>query len=265
MKACPAMIAGVHHGEQGLEPGRVAREQPGCGRALAFPYADRRSRRSDDWVWGAAGASASINFSYEYGQSSNLIAGGYVSLLSVLGMVMFHEFLSQFEDGTDNRIRRENPKFGLRWLTWPSNTLLAAIAWRNHPPAEGTPGTVAAAVANLNRVRETKRLARTTSPVKPGPPATAAPVAAALVAHPRPVPASAGNYRPAARRPARAQRRPVSDGDTDVPITAATVLAWAQTWVHMSADEELMSGPFSPTGKSAGSAPTSQRTVWPAF
>ena len=44
---------------------------------------------------------------------------------------MFHEFLSQFEDGTDNRIRRQNPKFGLRWLTWPSNTLLAAIAWRN--------------------------------------------------------------------------------------------------------------------------------------
>jgi hypothetical protein len=42
------MIAGVHLGEQGLEPGRVAREQPGCGRALAFPYADRRSRRSDD-------------------------------------------------------------------------------------------------------------------------------------------------------------------------------------------------------------------------
>jgi hypothetical protein len=58
------------------------------------------------------------------------------------------------------------------------------------------------------------------------------------------VPASAGNYRPAARRPARAQRRPVSDGDTDVPITAATVLAWAETWVHMSADEELMSGPL---------------------
>ena len=72
---------------------------------------------------------------------------------------MFHEFLSQFEDGTDNRIRRENPKFGLRWLTWPSNTLLAAIAWRNHPPAEGTPGTVVAAVANLERVREMKRAA----------------------------------------------------------------------------------------------------------
>ena len=125
-------------------------------RCVAARHPDRCYRV----VWGAAGASASINFSYEYGQSGNLLAGGYVGLLSVLGMVMFHEFLSQFEDGTDNRIRRENPKFGLRWLTWPSNTLLAAIAWRNHPPAEGTPGTVPAAVANLNRVRETKRAAR---------------------------------------------------------------------------------------------------------
>ena len=221
------------------------------GVSVAFAFlafrAVRRGKAPDRCyrvVWGAAGASASINFSYEYGQSSNLIAGGYVSLLSVLGMVMFHEFLSQFEDGTDNRIRRENPKFGLRWLTWPSNTLLAAIAWRNHPPAEGTPGTVAAAVANLNRVRETKRLARRTSPVTPGPPAHAAPVSAALVARPRPVPSPARNYRPSARRPAGAQRRPVIDGDTDVPITASTVLAWAQTWVHMSADDELMSGPL---------------------
>jgi hypothetical protein len=57
-------------------------------------------------------------------------------------MTMFHEFLSQFEDGTENHVRRENPKFGLRWLTWPSDTLLAAIAWRNYPPAEGSPGTV---------------------------------------------------------------------------------------------------------------------------
>ena len=31
---------------------------------------------------------------------------------------------------------------------------------------------------------------------------------------------------------------------TDVPITASTVLAWAESWVQMSADEELMSGPL---------------------
>src|SRR5690606_2944876 len=90
-------------------------------------------------VWGAASASAAINFSYEFGQSGNMIAGGYVGLLSVMSMVMFHEFLSQFEnaieeEGTGPRTRRQNPKFGLRWLTWPTNTFLAAVAWRNHPP-----------------------------------------------------------------------------------------------------------------------------------
>jgi hypothetical protein len=221
------------------------------GVSVAFAFlafrAVRRGKAPDRCyrvVWGAAGASASINFSYEYGQSGNLIAGGYVSLLSVLGMVMFHEFLSQFEDGTENRVRRENPKFGLRWVTWPSNTLLAAIAWRNHPPAEGTPGTVVAAVANLNRVRETKRMARTKSPAKAGPPANTATTTSAVVVRPRPVPAAADNDRTAARRPPGAQRRPASDGDTDVPITASTVLAWAETWVRMSADEELMSGPL---------------------
>lgn len=238
-------VLGWHDGWEYLVPATLD------GVSVAFAFlafrAVRRGKAPDRCyrvVWGAAGASASINFSYEYGQSGNLIAGGYVSLLSVLGMVMFHEFLSQFEDGTDNRIRRENPKFGLRWLTWPSNTLLAAIAWRNHPPAEGTPGTVAAAVTNLNRVREAKRTGRVTSPVKAGPPANAAPVVAALVARPRPVPATAGNDRPRARRPAGAQRRPLSDGDIDVPITASTVLAWAESWVHMSADEELLSGPL---------------------
>jgi Protein of unknown function (DUF2637) len=238
-------VLGWHDGWEYLVPATLD------GVSVAFAFlafrAVRRGKAPDRCyrvVWGAAGASASINFSYEYGQSGNLIAGGYVSLLSVLGMVMFHEFLSQFDDGTDNRIRRENPKFGLRWLTWPSNTLLAAIAWRNHPPAEGTPGTVAAAVANLNRVRETKRLARTTSPVKARPPANADPMAAALVTRPRPVRATAGNDRPAARHPTGAQRRPLTDGDTDVPITASTILAWAESWVHMSADEELMSGPL---------------------
>jgi hypothetical protein len=38
----------------------------------------------------------------------------------------------------------------LRWLTWPSNTLCAAIAWRNYPPAEGTDATVLNAVDKLS-------------------------------------------------------------------------------------------------------------------
>ena len=53
-------------------------------------------------VWGAALASATINFSYEYGKSGNALAGGYVGLLCLFGMVMFDEFLNQFEDRSDN-------------------------------------------------------------------------------------------------------------------------------------------------------------------
>jgi hypothetical protein len=227
------------------------------GVSVAFAFlafrAVRRGKAPDRCyrvVWGAATASASINFPYEYGQSGNLLAGGYVGLLSVLGMVMFHEFLSQFEDGTDNRIRRENPKFGLRWLTWPSNTLLAAIAWRNHPPAEGTSGTVTAAVANLNRVRDMKRATRAAPRVHAGPPApgTRAPEAPLSLGS-GPEPAATGSDRPRARRQAGVQRRSLSDaevdgGDVRVPTTASTLSAWAQSWVRMSADEELLSGPL---------------------
>jgi uncharacterized protein DUF2637 len=229
------------------------------GVSVAFAFlafrAVRRGKAPDRCyrvVWRVAGASASINFSYEYGQSGNLLAGGYVGLLSVLGMVMFHEFLSQFEDGTDNRIRRENPKFGLRWLTWPSNTLLAAIAWRNHPPAEGTPGTVAAAVTNLNRVREAKRAGRARSPIHAAPPTAPprAPAAARTVPNMRPElePAATGGGRPPAPRPAELQRRPLNDGDLDggvssggarVPTTASTVVAWAETWVRMTHNQPV--------------------------
>jgi hypothetical protein len=199
-------------------------------------------------VWGAASASASINFSYEYGQSGNLLAGGYVGLLSVLGMTMFHELLSQFEDGTDNHILRANPKFGLRWLTWPSNTLQAAIAWRNHPPAEGTPGTVAAAVANLERVRERKRAAKTAvRPHRsPSRPSTAASAPSAV--RPAPELVTGGDRLPSSRRPSAKRQLPKATdgdgGDIRVPTTASTVLAWANSWVRMSADEEILLGPL---------------------
>ena len=210
------------------------------GVSVAFAFlafrAVRRGKAPDRCyrvVWGAASASASINFSYEFDQSGNALAGGYVGLLSVLGMVMFHEFLSQFEDGVDNHIKRENPKFGLRWLTWPTNTLLAATAWRNHPPPDGTPGTVAAAVVNLNRVRQMKREGG--SPARP--PVDATPLAAQRV--------STRRTRPERRRPGA--RQPTEAADLvgiRVPTTPATIRAWAETWVRMSADEDLLSGPL---------------------
>ncbi len=108
-------------------------------RAVRKEKAPDRCRRV---VWGAALASAVVNFAYEYSDSGhNPVASGYLALLSLFGMVMFHEFLDQFEEGTGD-IKRKNPPFGLRWVTWPTNTFCAAVAWHNHPPAEGTPATV---------------------------------------------------------------------------------------------------------------------------
>jgi hypothetical protein len=191
-------------------------------------------------VWGAALASATINFSYEYGQSGNALAGGYVGLLSLFGMFMFDEFLNQFEDSVDN-VRRQNPKFGVRWLTWPSNTLLAAIAWRNHPPAEGTVGTVANAVTNLDRVRAKKRAARAAR--RQGAPTAA--VSPTRFDGPGPAPAGSAfaetqRARPPRQVNARAGRgRPAREDEVKVPSSSATVTQWARTWVVMCQRTDL--------------------------
>jgi hypothetical protein len=127
---------------------------------LAF-RAVRKGRapdRAQRVVWGAAVASAVINFAHESGLAGgSVIGGGYLALLSLFGMVMFHEFLDQFEDGTEGHVRRDNPKFGLRWLTAPWSTLCAALAWRNQPPVDGTLATVRAALDHLDEVRLAKR------------------------------------------------------------------------------------------------------------
>lgn len=127
---------------------------------LAF-RAVRKGRspdRANRVVWGSAVASACINFVHEFGrgQDGSIVGGAYLALLSLFGMVMFHEFLDQFEQGADQPVRRQNPRFGARWITSPPNTLCAAIAWRNHPPADGTPATVRAALDHLDAVRATK-------------------------------------------------------------------------------------------------------------
>ncbi len=152
---------GWHHGWEYLVPGTL--DGVSVTFALLAFRAVRKQKAPDRCyrvVWGAAIASATVNFAYEYTHSGhNLVAGGYLALLSLFGMVMFHEFLDQFEEGTAY-IKRANPKFGLRWITWPTNTLCAAVAWHNHPPADGTPATVLNAIANLDRVRALKRDAR---------------------------------------------------------------------------------------------------------
>jgi len=89
-------------------------------------------------VGGAAGASASINFSYEFDQSGNVLAGGYVGLLNVLGMVMFQEFLSQFEDGVDNRRLRQAvlpAPYANKPKTSVSNCRTDSLIYLRRPPS----------------------------------------------------------------------------------------------------------------------------------
>lgn len=185
-------------------------------------------------VWGAAVASATVNFAYEYTHSGhNLVAGGYLALLSLFGMVMFHEFLNQFEEGT-GYVKRENPAFGLRWITWPTNTFCAAVAWRNHPPGPGTSATVLNAVANLERVRTLKTTAREArietrhtraleQKRRQNDLATADSSALSAAAPPKPAD-------PPAMR---------------VPTTASTVAIWVSTWAKMCADGDWAQGPLS--------------------
>jgi len=191
-------------------------------------------------VWGAALASATINFGYEYGQSGNALAGGYVALLSLFGMFMFDEFLNQFEEGTE-LVRRENPKFGIRWLTWPSNTFLAAVAWRNHPPAEGTPGTVANAVANLHRVRAAKREARRGTRRQAPVPHPRHPDGSMAEPSRNAGSAEVATVQARALRPrgSPAGRAAAADDDVKVPSTAATVARWAGIWVAMCQRPDL--------------------------
>jgi hypothetical protein len=204
-------------------------------------------------VWGAAMASATINFSYEYGQSGNALAGGYVGLLSLFGMFMFDEFLNQFEDSVDN-VRRQNPKFGVRWLTWPSNTLLAAIAWRNHPPDEGTPGTVANAVTNLNRVRAAKRDARCAER-RQGAPVPGFPAADAM-GRDRAAPAPTGSALAATHRPPQPRQvnpragrgRPARENEVKVPSSSATVMQWARIWVAMCQRPDMVAAALQDDG-----------------
>jgi len=203
-----------------------------------------RRRKSPDRcyrvVWCAALASATINFSYEYQTSGNVLAGGYVGLLSLFGMVMFDEFLNQFEEGAQT-VRRENPKFGIRWLTWPTNTFLAAVAWRNHPPPEGTPGTVANAVANLERVRAMKRAARQgrRQPVAAGTvPRSTVDFAPAHTGNAAMATPSAGRSRQEGTGGGRRRARR-NGGTVPVPASAAKVTEWARIWTAMSASPQI--------------------------
>jgi len=125
------------------------------------------------------------------------------------------------------------------------------VAWRNHPPTAGTPGTVANAVANLNRVRAEKQAARRTrrsgTHHEPnGDRLVAAPTGdsgadrvpgrTVAVAAPSVVTVRA----PATpKRAASPRRRRDREDDIPVPASAAKVREWATTWVSMCERPDL--------------------------
>ncbi len=240
-------VLGWHGGWEYLVPGAL----DGVSVTFAFlAFRAVRKQKSPDRcqrvVWGAALASATVNFAYEYDQSGhNAVAGGYVALLSLFGMAMFHEFLDQFEDGT-GYVKRENPKFGLRWLTWPTNTFCAAVAWRNHPPAEGTPATVRNAVANLDRIRAIKAAAREAKVDVRHERYLArerrrTELATAKAAGTGVVPDGEDVTQPDPFVPAHTFR---PAGHVRVPVMEATLALRMDTWVRMCADGDMARGPF---------------------
>lgn len=117
----------------------------------------RNPDRATRIAWGAMIASAGLNFFHEIDGSK--LGAIYLAILSLLGMLIFHEFLAQFEEGTEH-VARENPKFGLRWITWPSNTVCAWFAWQNHPQDRPGKATVANGVIHLETVRAKKKTAK---------------------------------------------------------------------------------------------------------
>jgi hypothetical protein len=277
-------VLGWHAGWEYLVPGTL----DGVSVTFAFlAFRAVRMKKAPDRcyrvVWGAAVASATVNFAYEYSHSGhNIIAGGYLALLSLFGMVMLHEFLDQFEEGAAY-VKRGSPKFGLRWITWPTNSFCAAVAWRNYPPAEGTEATILNAVANLDRVRAVKRAARDAKIVARHQQALAAArrkeeLQAALagggVAEGKDAAGTAGVpgsmshvaampvetvqevLAPAAVTPPSSLERPLppqpdrGEGDdarvtgVRVPATAGTLMEWANLWIRMCSDGVSVLGPL---------------------
>jgi hypothetical protein len=100
---------------------------------LAFRaiHKHRDPARSQRMVWAASPSSATVNLAYEYGFTHNVIVGYYLAALSVFGIVIFHEFLAQFEEGAEYVRRNKRPPRGLRWFTSPYSTFCGAVAWEN--------------------------------------------------------------------------------------------------------------------------------------
>lgn len=214
----------------------------------------RDPARSQRVVWAASLSSATVNFAYEYGFTHNVIAGFYLAALSVFGMVIFHEFLAQFEEGAEFVRRNKRPPWGLRWLTSPYSSFCGAVAWGNFPPEDRTIATVRNGLANLERARAIKRniadariverharrlaAARRTAELKIAESdPTFAPVAASPDSVTANLAASVTSPVPGASCATTSAIR-VDGGlrEPKAPSTQTTVTQWLQTWMQMCAD-----------------------------
>lgn len=138
-----------------------------AGLAFRALWKGRNPDRARRIVWSATATSASLNFLHELLKDhGNGLGAVYLGILSVLGMAILDEFLGQFEEGA-GYIKREKPRFGLRWFTLPYATLCAWLAWTNYPPELETeqgpdgvertkPVTIRMAIDHLEVVRVAK-------------------------------------------------------------------------------------------------------------
>jgi hypothetical protein len=159
----------------------------------------------------------------------------------------------------------------MRWITWPTNTFCAAVAWHNHPPVRGTSPTVRNAIANLERVRELKRAAKEAATLEEHTQALARARRRADLAAARrhTTPAGAGEAGPASANGhhATSDIRPAREPDTSaaaqpsrmlvaqtggrpspatvrVPGKAWRLQRWIDTWVAMCTEGKLVLGPI---------------------
>ena len=136
------------------------------GASVTFAFMAIRARlrkKPAPWaypmVWLATGAGMFFNYSSGHeGHGQN--AGLYLAFLNLAGICMFHAFAHQISDKDDQELPRRMPSFGMRWLTGPFSTVRAFWTWSNHPPAEGTPVTVRAALDHVHAVKEARRARR---------------------------------------------------------------------------------------------------------
>jgi hypothetical protein len=133
-------------------------------RAVMLSRSPRPARRV---VYLTASFSAGVQLT-QGGSQHHWQAGAFLAFLALIGYKVLDTVVEQLRDAEeDETAYLKSPKFGLRWLTYPTNTLCAWLAWQNFPPSEGTKPTILNAADNLSRVRGDKLARLLSRPRRP--------------------------------------------------------------------------------------------------